>query len=1818
MKKQPRNFSDRLQGTLHPDLHPSDLSGSIGLLPDVLFPNQHATGIDEYGQVEGFEVDLGENPDGRYVFVSDPDGSQETMSRQVLEPFPYDSYSWTANQPIIRGSKPLTSPAFAADLPKPEPPLVVNVPLGKEGYAGGARLLFITFTRTGREGLHTLPSEPTEFTLGDGQGFRYIPPSVASGVPAGAKVGIWITNAAPFGLPPDPATARLQRVIPAVGTAVEFTGPFHAGRRLPAFNETIVARPRPLRIAGRGAEVQRRNIPARLMAGNYRFAHGIVYPGGGEVVSFPSNVVQVAGERVTRRVPNDGSANVRAEVSAPNAGANAYEPPEESHQAEGKKPPEESAYVARGGQYLGEEIDAEESRLYGLVNARRRDSGAPILVLSSKLNTEAYRRVSGPNDSEEPGYPGAEHAETVETRRDDADEAMRLLHSGRAGKRRYEAVGIAREPAPGGFRWCVVYGDTDDSPEMEEIATFEFVDDDGVVHTCDASGLEEANTQSADAFADATLNPPQGWSCVKNNSLDFSYSGSFGAAVSNGTAAWQGKCRVSVNSGGSVVRVTDGAISSYARCHSDGRIILNASKFSQAAASANKQAVMHEFGHALGLAHNSGNSVMQPSINTSGSGNIASPTSSDVNTVVSVWGDAQADPGTGGGGDPPQEPQAPKFRYETVTLPYRRGEAFRVARPRPTPGSVGWRLYAQINGAWHNLHGSAAPNGATAYFAWRRAVVFVYGSPEELAPIFQGVRWSLTQTELPQENTTAIEPPGAAPELPANFLVGGVMPATNKNYWIRVADTVRTADGVSQSVASDPVKHFLPTGNTFRVVFSDQMNRLRNAEGRDRDRDGRPSDWTITTSNGSYEWSEGRHTLSTLGATTGSTPEASPPSFDANPSGSYTVVGKLIVESQAGSGELVLLESNASGAVVRTTVLKSLSGVGEARVERVFSPGSLHPDTAAMRVRGRMAGATKNLSMIFYDLAVHPFEAAPRKVEEGAPGEAANFSPAPEKGFPSGPLSVVGPPPATGSEVAANPPIEVLDFNVSDGLNWPVSKSPAATVSEFMNLSDGKRGWRSQDPTTNVSAYVRRARSFTAEETDGTKLAIRAQFVVRGGIGAVASYVVQPLVVNDAAGAPLAFLYLTANGRVHMYLRRGANYVGPYGLGYWQPGNELDVELIFSNVGSSASRVDALFGKDGSARTPVSTVVIDWTGRAVNSATFGVVSESSAASKADLLWRRVSVTESGELIEGVGQPPALEPYATPDRPSYWSAPLYEGTGATDRTTGADGASFAGRDSLAVSATVDPSALPTADKLIADVRSSSGATLADIIMTPAGDLTLRAGTRTRQIAQGLTASSSALTVELVVAGAGTLSGAAQAFYTPPDSTVRRLLGLLTGLDLTNLYAERAVVPAGTTYTVGAVKITESGSLTYRDLNERGETINQWYIVVPPGVTRTVDAFYRMPVVPGVTYNLAIRGRHFRPGGLLGAAVFPFHVTLHSESGRTLDCGSVYGEAGCVGREDWSEKVLVFTVPEDFGATEARFHHTDLGEGVYIFQDVRPAKGAEPKEGYARAIGPAEMITTLAGFNDQASPFAPDFRIPMQIAQAVPASVPDGCAVEVSYSSSEDGIAYSSEAHDPAVVLPAKHLRVSQILYGDGTLTPVVPPGSPSLRTLAMTGELCDEDGSPVGAGIFASGLHEPIFRPEYATETIGGRAQTTSLTEAIGRIEQSFKLLFLRSADARRFAEDCVSQEWEIEAPYLMRDLYPSGVALRVVFRGVLDPVESTRPISWASSDGTIHRHVWATVDVEGVDVLGAGPLDVEAAASDVLEAEIVSEDSLWV
>ena len=1272
-------------------------AGVIELLPANLIDNAGLSEIGSDGEPVGFDLSWNverivayHNNVSRpgYVEILKPDGTPYSPKRftdppklshavrQTVSGVPVEESSWTMEEPWVAGIKGVPT----SDIIPPAPTLE-TAPSGNKGFRGGpygwAWLLFSAFGPTTATGVRF-------FTLANGEVPKFpVPDAVRQ--PGVTHWGILMTR-----LGGGASTLAIQRKVPAAEIREELykvSGPWRSRGRPPSSNRSGVGAPPEPKANDSKLVDSGFNMPS----GTLRVAYQIENGGGVSLLSRWGKAEKVKPDRERVKVRGPEPANVLAADAMPSGGGGSGNGGGDGSSSGGSEGPDPRTIRPSGkrsdAEYLGQEIDFEESRLVSLINEERYRRGLPMLVLNRALNRAAYRVASetlrNNERSAEEGYEGA--AALLTAFGESPEDALKEEHDWNTVYHgRWEAVGVARE---NGY-WAMFVGDDPELPGVTEAycekLVVEHVEEDGTVYSSDVQ------------FADARLS----FDLVQNGKMDYSYNGSFGDAVREVMGRIDAMGPVSVKPGGNQVAITDGNLDgAMARTYSNNRIIFDAAVMRGATRNARYAAVGHEGLHGLGFDHVSVASMLNTPIYTNGNGNHESPTSYDKSEYRSVYGSSgggSGGSGSGGGNgggssfeDPPgghgseirrpdkreepEEPEEPEFHFEWRELPYKKNTSLKVQRPGFLRGKkwrgarwTAWVKHESPSGVvtTHRVVRPGSRKGAGAYFDANSIEVCCElpddaGTTSEAGGKRKAPLYALLQEEVPTEDTTAFEPPDPTtlPDEPVRS--GQEVPEAGR--YLATVSGLLEGGGLTQP--SPPGKD--ANGNPHlditnaqlpKVNLPSTLNLLRNAEFGRLDANGNPEDWTFFgTGSAGAGYLRVEEGVLTLGATT--TPalmprgEAKRIPYDPAEYPSVTVAGTVGAKSlPSGSVRLSLRQldeagvrvKDSNGADVPDIVVANLAVVAEMPFSATY--GALDPATAFLAPIPQLVGATGGAEGYFKNLRVLGLPTDVRYVEFGEDG--ATFDADPD--VPVSGQSFIASAPAPEAEQPAaqepEPPVASATFEggVLDAGWTAFGNSPNRGVQAGAAIHK-PFGYRVQDASMSQghTGGIERAVPLVGSTAALRGLYVFDQLPTTGWVDLH--------VLATAGGDTLAFVRVGSGGGLSIAVSTGgaAKF---FPLGVTLPeGAVLDVEPIFTPGKSGLVAVGV--GINGRRRV-VFGRGFDFGNRSVGLVRAGVVRTAGARTRYNLRFDQIFVTETGDVLDREKPTPPPGYVAPPlDRPT---------------------------------------------------------------------------------------------------------------------------------------------------------------------------------------------------------------------------------------------------------------------------------------------------------------------------------------------------------------------------------------------------------------------------------------------------------------------------------------------------------------------------------------------------------------------------------------
>lgn len=511
----------------------------------------------------------------------------------------------------------------------------------------------------------------------------------------------------------------------------------------------------------------------------------------------------------------------------------------------------------------------------------------------------------------------------------------------------------------------------------------------------------------------------------------------------------------------------------------------------------------------------------------------------------------------------------------------------------------------------------------------------------------------LVQEDPTEEDTSGVEAPTGEMDAPVG--IGATRPAAG-SYW----KTYGPQYGGVERRAAVPVKVTIAVDELARLEIPNPVNRLANPAGTERGADGLALAWTANLANGVISDVPGQKlgvaTSGLVNDTNGALPYRQSDYVPANQGVVETFRGILEVSNyvgSAGTGRIYILQLLADGTGIATIISERASNGSQPYDVTVGPPGSgatviLDEGATDIAIRiGTDASAGRNLTVRSYDMAIHPFDGAPRKFvfpPEGS-AEIANPDAPPEASYSPGPVVAI-----TRPKSAAPPPgfapVQVLDaptnpttrgFTANKTSSASVGLEAALPYRAYSNAVSGRAEayWSKTYPIGSGAGFV-----------NGSSLAVRGPFrfpLLPTRFGNALIF----LSILDAAGNHMGFVRVGNSGTVKLVGRNRLNRDTEKAATEVSISDLLDAELIVGGGGTTRGRVFLIAGtNDDTRRELVSVDGLDFGGRIPRQIRFMGVSEADTAGKWEVLCDYLRVTSSGDVVADYGDVPNLPP----DRP----------------------------------------------------------------------------------------------------------------------------------------------------------------------------------------------------------------------------------------------------------------------------------------------------------------------------------------------------------------------------------------------------------------------------------------------------------------------------------------------------------------------------------------------------------------------------------------
>lgn len=1210
-----------------------DADGTLMLRPYNLFPNPF--GIEEGTDGEPAKWDLSGMPERMVaynVLASRPGmPRRSTLQRQNTAPVPLAEGSWTGQQAWLPGGR--QEPDVGV---RPQAPEVEAVPSGTKGWEAGTYGLAEGYSS---ENGPTTISGIRTFTLLAGE---YPVLKVPDSFQPGTKTwDIYVTRkngTVPF----------CQRRVPIerleLGGDYPLYGPWRNRGRAPATNQSGIGLP-PRPVINRDYWLK----PSRfdILAGSWRPGVQIKNDRGVSVLSQLGRGIEIEADLIPKKVAGPGGAGAMAAASPDPARSPAT--PTATPTAARIDPREirPSGKLA-GNEYIGAEVDYQESGVVASINNDRARAGKDPLILTQALNRAAYRKARGDERPieeicEEEGYSGN----------------VNTVPPAEALAKRWKSVGIAIEDET-----VIVVGDYLEDDGVTELF-FEHYDDEGNRTVFGASSDEFRAMVSL------------AWNLVSAGQMHWSYAGSYRSAVTTASSRWNALGVVNVAEGGTIqCAITDGSPSpgAMATTYSDGRMILSSYYMSRATTNAQNATLAHEFGHTLGFDHvSSVASVMETPIVYNASSNHETPTSYDISEYRRVYGNVTTPPGSGGDNPDPNNtelrnpptsgqdtPDPPQFHYEWVPGTVKKNTALFLRVPRIVlrnggkgPGGLKYTYYLEHeapNGVIkrYRVVYRHSRQGPSMYFddvgQFRKGIELSAYAPDTEP---EGLRVGLIEEDFPVEDTTVLEAPDptGAPDAPTK---GGAeqMPAGTNLVAVQ-----GVLEGGGLTRISEPTEITISATQMIKISPVNTVNVLKNAEFANLDVNGQPESWTpVNTASvggpatNTYSVSGGVLTLD-ASSTTSTPPRLDAKLWKVDPEQPFTVGGSLAVSRYTnGMARVGVRQYDETRAFIADLFPGGVNAQltqasGEIQFAQTYQPADRHPDCVYISVSPRLSAVSNqaNITALFWNLRALPFASDVRRLQDGS------FDATPDTPMPAGSFIAASTPPTPSGVTPADPvaPLDVLTFESgSVPAGWTESGTSSNKGVQAGAAIFGNYGYRVQDASGTAPGTGFLAKNYSS--ISGIRFALRSLYRIDQlpTVGYIRFHL-----MSTADSTDPIYLVLLSNGSLQLNAN-GTNYP----ITALAAGTTIDVEHIYVN--GKAGTISLGLGINGERRKIVKTLNLNFAGRLMKRAVPGVFYASDPRARYNVCFDQVVVTEGGDILDRES-PPAPSGYTPPplDRPT---------------------------------------------------------------------------------------------------------------------------------------------------------------------------------------------------------------------------------------------------------------------------------------------------------------------------------------------------------------------------------------------------------------------------------------------------------------------------------------------------------------------------------------------------------------------------------------
>jgi hypothetical protein len=762
----------------------------------------------------------------------------------------------------------------------------------------------------------------------------------------------------------------------------------------------------------------------------------------------------------------------------------------------------------------------------------------------------------------------------------------------------------------------------------------------------------------------------------------------------------------------------------------------------------------------------------------------------------------------------------------------------------------------------------------------------------------------------------------------------------------------------------------------------------------------------------------------------------------------YDQAGVLVVPGDERASTLVVHEIALNGA--ETTFKKTVAGQG------ITADLNFHPEAAWAKPKLYADGNGRSLTFSAWNLAWHPFDGEPRKLDLTPVGllAPAEESDDPSVPYPSGHVFAITKPAAPQGTSASYPaPLYRWDLNSGLPPQMTINRNVvnANTQVELLavaNLSGTGSGLRVRNDHRTSFAHnfvtvdmrslwgtrggvkwnFRLTRSFTHIGSRGRVFCMIAE------TGEVVAEIVVANTTSQAAGA-------LRRSTVQLITHQQGRNVPPItrtletGL---LDNTLLEMEVV-AGFGGGNDSATVYWSVGGASRRGTTIFAGDFAGRAPGYFQLGVSSYSDKRARYTFDYDDIVVTERGDAPTATLSVP-LVPLPQPVWPMRTGTEIHSGAGTINHAV----TDHASRDTLGLEYRFTPTTTASTATRIAWIEDSGGTGRAELWEAADGHVELRGpGIQTTRIEMPRP-NGTERRVELLASGFGTISGTVGVYRTAPGvDQERELMEVQEDLNWSAVTPARARTATRSGLTANSSIVTDRGTLEPIDTHYDGTPIHQGYAwinrldaIVDEDVGQEFDEEF---VTPGVEHTWALRLKLSN----MEEGCKPFNVVLYDREGTRRVAAQLLGaEGSATGDSPWSDYAVFFTPApgeyrcrienDDMFGGDLRWQQPLLCEGRHETDAERDAERAK-----RRAVK-GEMRLTLRGFvplgSMETSPYRQDYGEEWLRLLAY-GDTPEGTALDMSGTASNDTISAPGHRYRNGGTV---RFRAQDILGGSVTL------------------------------------------------------------------------------------------------------------------------------------------------------------------------------------